>query len=191
MPYTIRRATAAAWAAWLETITLEDEETGDPIPPTPADLLNRNVVVAHEDAVEVLYHCGELDPERAAALPGEVLTAGTLSRRHIDLPPEAKTKVYRAEVYRGRGYDLRAAAEAATGKGLGARIPANGSKSGRPQDPAGALEVLEEARRRAHPEDPETESTADRLLLPMVEVEDSDVVAADAIPSIRWAGERE
>ena len=181
--YSIMRCTRAEWDAWAVTT----DEDGTERPATGQEMLDRGVASPEIGPDDVVYHCGILDTDRRAALPGEVLTVGRLRDRHVALPDVAlKRRMYGARVYREPGADLRSSANAAVNRTLAARVPANGSRSAMPADPPGALLVLEEARRRAGDED---DPVVERMVR-MDEVEDTDVVAEDAVVRVVWAGER-
>ncbi len=181
--YSIMTCTRAEWDAWAVTT----DEDGTERPATEQEMLTRGVAGPDIGPTDVVYHCGILDTDRRAALPGEVLTEGRARERHAKLPDVAtKRRMYGARVYRAPGLDLRAECNTAAGKQLAARVPANGSRSAKPADPPGALLVLEEARRRAADEEDPTEECWVR----MEDVEDSDVVAEDALILVWRAGER-
>jgi hypothetical protein len=196
--YHIRRCTPAEWDAWAVTTDLDGVE----IPATDQDLLNRGVIVLHRDAEEVIYHCGRIGEAVDAGYPGRPITPTSgldvyLERRYARLPEAVKPKVYRARAYRSTDptVNLRQACEQAVAAQLAARVPATGRTSARPADPVGAMDVLEEARRRAYPpENPDgtlAPPTARPLTVPMTEVEDGDVVEADMLIPVRMAGEPE
>jgi hypothetical protein len=194
--YHIRRCTPADWDAWAVTTDLDGVE----IPATEQDLLNRGVIVLHRDSAEVIYHFGRVGEDADAGYPGRPITPTSgpdvyLERRYAQLPLEARPKVYRARAYRSTDPTviLRESCEATVAAQLGARVPATGRTSARPADPLGAMDVLEEARRRANPpENPDgtpQPPTARALTVPMAEVEDGDVVEADMLIPVRMAGE--
>lgn len=190
--YHIRQCTVAEWDAWA--VEGADEAIGRPEPraSTPAELLNRGVVLLDRGAEDVLYDCGVLDEARHAAMPGTALTPtdgrdAILSRRYRTLPAELKPRVYHATVYRatdGR-VNLRAKCNEAVGKALEAKTPATSRTSRQSADPAGALDVLAEARRLAALATPE----AKRLRVRMANVAEGDVVEEDALVPHAWAGE--
>lgn len=188
--YHFRRCTAAEWSAWAVT----EEVDGTTRAADAQELLNRAVVVAHVDAGgDVYFHVGKLDAPKEGEFPGVALTPtegpdAYLARRYRALPAEHAARFHVARMYRSLdGTNLREACEVAAAASLAARTPATGRTSSKPADPAGALLVLEEARRRAALEEP----TARALVLPMPDVRLGDVVEEDSIPSHRWAGEAE
>ncbi|HEV2147527.1 MAG TPA: hypothetical protein VGR37_09020 [Longimicrobiaceae bacterium] len=199
----MRRASAAEWAAWATTMDT-DLDTGIQAlrPAATPELLNRGVVVAHTDpaTADVFFHVGKIDPPAPGEFPGEAITPVEgpdvyLRQRHRALPPEHRARFYQARVYRSLdGSNLRSGCETAVAAKLGARVPATGRTSGQPADPAGALSVLEEARRRATPVMDATgkvtrAATAQALRIPMAEVTSADVVEEDVLIGHRWAGE--
>jgi hypothetical protein len=196
--YHMRHATAAEWAAWATARDLD----GSTHPATAQELLDRGVVVAHVDPAsgDVFFHVGKIDPPAPGEFPGVAITPVEgpdvyLRQRHRALPPEHKPRFYHALVYRSLdGSNLRSSCETAVAAQLAARVPATGRTSGQPADPAGALAVLEEARRRAAAVVDATgkvaqPATAQALRIPMAEVTGADVVEEDVLIGHRWAGE--
>lgn len=196
--YSIMKCTRAEWDAWLETLRPTDPQTGDPVTDWPehaqlAAALQRGVAAPDVGADDVVYHCGVLDTDRRAQLPVSVLSEGRLRARHVALPDVAmKRRVYDAAVYRARDgrVNLRTRCETAVAGQLEARVPATGRTSAQPADSVGARAVLEEARRRATAPEGET-AEAVRIMVRMADVLDGDVVEEDAVPRVRFAGERD
>lgn len=186
-----------------ETPDLDDqgEPTGTTSPATEDELLQRDMIVVAdlpagetvrlEDTTDYtlpedgyLVLCAASKRERWEKFPGDrVVSSGFLGERN-NIKANLRERAHTAVVYRatdGR-VNLRKKIKGDLGldKGVGPRVPADGSHSAQPEKPEQAQQVLQEAKRRAAPPD-DSEPTARKLEVPMRDVEDGDVVARDQI----------
>jgi hypothetical protein len=185
--FGIWKATAEEWAAWAVTAgSTLSEGTEFERAATAGELLQRGAMVAHvdPDGGDALFHAAGAGP-----FPGTLLSdpaAVGQRERYRSIPAEDKPGVYGAAVLRyPDGGDLRGDCCTATGCELPAYCPATGLHSSAPEDDVAAAVVLAEAWALVAAEE------AALVRVPMVEVEESDVVVEDSVRLVRFAGESE
>ena len=108
----VRKVPVAAWIAWAVTVDLSGTEHQA----SEEDLLNRGMVVLHDDGAHVWVDCAVVDWRERTDLPGSVVSegfgvprGGRPSRFDL-LPARVRTRVLQARVRRGSGGRRSAAA---------------------------------------------------------------------------------
>jgi hypothetical protein len=122
-----------------------------------------------------------------AELPGHRITKGQFIARHHFLPKPMRADVMRAVVFRHRDptKSLRHLVNDNTDpQRLRAGVPAIGNRRAQPISDSKALAALLRARALADAGD------AHRLVVPMAQVQDGDVVAENMLPAFEFSGER-